>query len=474
MSRQQRSCKPATYGVLSIIFVLILIFKTQLKENYSSLDFNITSEDFATSMDSAIRLLSFNNGFENHNVITGNTSESVNDWESLLKAAPSLVDTKTASSNLKSSVTILNPQPSYLVGESLRLRVDIRDDTGRQIDHGGDGIRVTLDDVHNDAHLATHVDDLKNGSYLAIIPLLWAGRPSVRVNIAVQFAIYRAFYHIRSVLKSTRPQRGVFNNGNDSEVTVCSPFKHIPSYSNKSVCDFTSRNGGLGWYCVKPRGKDLNCDDWSAVLDSGFVRDQPVTTAETNLVFGSDYLKAHGQPGVRFIPNILKLNVKQRPNVSVDVEMYSQPPTDPIIRSWTDKAPRGYFMAEQWRPRHVQARRLNQGELLSLLENTTVYLLGDSNSRIMFKIIARRTGCKINTGVVQPAWHHPLHCVDDASGFKMHWFIHALPFHAGKEGGAADSRAVNLVVDDIPKSGRFVVCIHLYAHLAFHSMDLFK
>ena len=186
--------------------------------------------------------------------------DRIDDWVAgMLTSTSSLLDINTAGTTVGSSVTVLEYKQSYIKGESLRIRVDIRDGYGRQLTRGGDDIRVTLEG--SDAALAGHVTDLGNGSYLAVLPLLWTGQAEVKVQLQKNVELYRVFYHAKSGLKTLGQLSGVFNKGSILKTSVCSSFPNISAYNNMPVCDLSSNNGGLDWFCAQPKHTNLSCDD---------------------------------------------------------------------------------------------------------------------------------------------------------------------------------------------------------------------
>ena len=408
---------------------------------------------------------------------TSTVDESIDDYiEKLLSSTSSLLDIDTAGSPLNSSVTVLNPKRKYVTGESVRVRVDIRDGKGRQLARGGDDIRVTLEG--DGGALSGHVVDLNNGSYLADLPLLWPGEPKVKVALAKNFEIYRAFYQSRNVLKTTLPMLGRFSNElNQSEHTFCSPFSDFTLFRNKKLCNLTSENSDLDWYCVKPTNTMIKCSQLTYLSDTyaeGVKIRKTPAEEELEALQKTNKNPTHAvRP--RFIDNTIELSVTFD-NASNTKQVTPSSHREMLHSSWTGRAPLGHFMDRKWYPIYSQRKDFNQTGLLSFFQNTTVLLLGDSNCRMMFIDIAAKTGCDINTadGTVPKSYERPLECVHAPSGFKMHWNHHAYPFHPGSGlTELSDGKAPHKTIDDIPSSGRFVVCVHLYAHFAFHHHSVF-
>lgn len=173
-----------------------------------------------------------------------------------------LQDLNGVAVHLTSTIGIVEPQDRELrQGDTLKVRVDLRDSQGSPVHKGGHEVRVWMADTSQEFSAAAEIYDFRNGSYLAAIPLLWTG------NSTVFAALMRPREYEHIVLeqlrkrKTSRPILAGFINGNFSETTVCMPYPVIPCYHD--VCNFTSENGGLPWYCGKPVNQELSCDDWT-------------------------------------------------------------------------------------------------------------------------------------------------------------------------------------------------------------------
>ena len=79
----------------------------------------------------------------------------------------------------------------------------MKDGRGNQLFRGGDDVRIFMQDPQNKASMSPDVQDLGNGSYVAVIPLLWEGSPIIKASLSYMKEIILAHQYIRSALKNS-------------------------------------------------------------------------------------------------------------------------------------------------------------------------------------------------------------------------------------------------------------------------------
>ena len=354
------------------------------------------------------------------------------------------------------------------VGDCVRVQVDVRDGRGNQLCRGGDDIRVVLQEPNKGAFLSTDVHDLGNGSYIADIPLLWEGSPYIKASLSYNTELVRAHQYVRSALKSLKFISAVFQTKFASEATLCDTLPILSWYKN--TCNLTEGNGGIEWYCGRPGNTKLDCSNWSYNIELDFVNPLPLTKAELelNLLVKSD-------ENLGNLPLKININVSKALTRNNNFKKLNNNITEINLQSWQSNAPRGHFFKESWIPRFTNDPILEDPRRIACLHNTTILLSGDSNMRLAFERLSRRVGCRINTGVVHPKWHHPLSCIDKKKSIKIYWQIHALPFHtaAAERKPREDTKSTVTFLDEIPTEGKYVVMIHLYLHFTVHHYVVF-
>ncbi|GFN77551.1 nxpe family member 3 [Plakobranchus ocellatus] len=188
---------------------------------------------------------------------------------------PPLENINQAATHMTSHVTLLEPRPSYSVGDVIKVRVDVYDGNGNPLKRGGDEVRVWLVERAKGASLAGIVTDLNNGSYIAHLQLQWPGVQQIQAELTFSREALRAHDYLRHVTKVMRYIAGGFSKGPLSEATLCSPFPEIPGYPD--LCNYSHPVYGLSWFCGKPRKPELQCEDWVSIRDMEFFAPLPLT-----------------------------------------------------------------------------------------------------------------------------------------------------------------------------------------------------
>ena len=60
---------------------------------------------------------------------------------------------------------------------------------------------------------------------------------------------------------------GRYESGETTEEVLCQPAREYFTPS-QDVCNLTVANGGMSWYCEKPKNRNLLCKDWMSVSAS--------------------------------------------------------------------------------------------------------------------------------------------------------------------------------------------------------------
>ena len=82
-------------------------------------------------------------------------------------------------------------------------------------------------------------------------------------------------------IQGTRTIDAIFMKGTEREDTTChSERRWLTNYTD--VCNLTLNNGGMSWYCGKPKNRLLSCMDWS-FTKYGSLPVLPLTVAENQI-----------------------------------------------------------------------------------------------------------------------------------------------------------------------------------------------
>ena len=85
----------------------------------------------------------------------------------------------------------------YNTGEIIEMYIILRDGNGKDRTRGGDKLRVRMFNTTQQAFVAGHVTDHRNGSYTATVPALWPGKQKISMLLAYTREAIRAIYYIR-------------------------------------------------------------------------------------------------------------------------------------------------------------------------------------------------------------------------------------------------------------------------------------
>jgi hypothetical protein len=160
-----------------------------------------------------------------------------------------------------STVNIQNQNnPKYLLGDTIHVRVDVVDISGRLRGHGVDDVSILLRGIHPGTNAAGHVVDHMNGSYTSTFKALWVGSTEIVAVVAGTREGSVLFHMLHEKPGALRSDKGQFTSHDNRRFeTVCHP-----NYTNNtSVCNMTRRNHGLPWYCSVPTKHQSRCSAWN-------------------------------------------------------------------------------------------------------------------------------------------------------------------------------------------------------------------
>ncbi|XP_077117697.1 NXPE family member 3-like [Ranitomeya variabilis] len=153
----------------------------------------------------------------------------------------------------KSEFFLLQPRPSYVVGENLEVLIMAKDHKGRAKSYGGDFFHVKLHSPSLKAGVSGSVTDNKNGSYTASFILQWPGETMVSIKLMHSSEAIG----ILNEKRTTRPDKvffnGYFMKNGTVEVVECNI--DLPG---QDVCEYYDSLNEEKWVCKRPQ--TLPCD----------------------------------------------------------------------------------------------------------------------------------------------------------------------------------------------------------------------
>lgn len=385
--------------------------------------------------------------------LTKPSKEYITEFEAL-KDGP-LTDIEKTVSVAKSSVKLKAGRKNYSVGEAIELTISLRTGFNLNRTRGGDKLRVRIYNNTLQAFAPGYVIDHYNGTYTAVVRTHWPGKQMISVILAYRREAVRAMYYIRKKIPSTRTIDAVFRNGKKEAATACHPVRSWLT-EFKEVCNLTFTNGGMSWYCGKPRN-GLKCQDWSFTKYASTPPILPLTPAEH-----------------RLFPKKWEVFPEVIVNVNGDLQERNHlPPCHSYPRHmlWNKVEPTGFFYNNTWHLLHCQAP--GYSVYRQCLNRTRLMISGDSTSRQWYRFFQQNLQCKqITEKWTTKKWHRKSICIVPAINFTLEWLPHAQPFFPGEEWDnqkyAIHSIAKN--IDSLKYSStKTYFVIHMHMHMtAFH------
>ncbi|XP_060562836.1 NXPE family member 3-like [Ruditapes philippinarum] len=237
--------------------------------------------------------------------------------------------------------------------------------------NGGDIIFAWARQMYGDGMVPGNVIDHRNGSYTGLIRVFWTGRTNVHLRLvsAVENTClrYKALYKYGDIVFTLRQPyglRAVYSYNNSKVFAPCNTNSFI--YGSSRVCNFTTLNGGMSWYCGLPAGGQFQCKDLQSFSLGSFKR--RARSVE-------DKIRSPGH-GIFRIPMSVDVTFKSDTNSSVTCNERTP------LESWTEKSPIGFFLKRLWIPTNCKTNfKHTIANYRTCLQNRTLIFLGDSTVR---------------------------------------------------------------------------------------------
>lgn len=236
---------------------------------------------------------------------------------------------------------------------------------------GDDVIVVWASQVDGDGRVSGHVIDHKNGSYTANIKVFWTGMTKVRAklassleNICLRIKALTKYGNTVFAMQNAWGIRGTYRTNLIKELTTCGANNIIFGY--KKVCNFTSLNGGMSWYCGKPKHKTIKCSDIESFGTGPFYN---------GMVPQKEKIQNNGHG---FFKHALSLDIQTFRKEIRKYECSERPP----LLSWNDTEPSGYWLNNKWNfVNCISNIKYNDPFYARCLKNKNLLLIGDSTVR---------------------------------------------------------------------------------------------
>ncbi|XP_059147833.1 NXPE family member 4-like [Physella acuta] len=373
-------------------------------------------------------------------------------WEKRILSYPPLFDYKTLPDKSLSKVVMENVHNGTVTCKMfgyLRGRVDLVDGYGRRRTRGDDEVRVWVKSADVKGYASSgDVTDLKNGSYSFTIRCLWPGKTSLYVALAYPREFLRTVLH-QIHIGATRYMVVTFSKDSIQESTLCWSTPNVPG--RPCVCNITFQNQQT-FYCGRPKDNRLTCDNWN---ETGFLLMPPphdVTVEEFQLIKNST-----GLASATLIKHNITILTETKGAVPRIPSCYNSSKT----ATWNKSRPTGF-----WSPGFVwnslickPSPKVSIHWAQKCLQNTKVWIIGDSNGNMTYSSFLRITLCNKTTG----GWPGRSKCVAPSIGLEINAMPHEKPQYANLL-RSDHIGSIPDVLDNISSTGKHIVFVHYYLH----------
>ncbi|XP_060573659.1 NXPE family member 4-like [Ruditapes philippinarum] len=310
------------------------------------------------------------------------------------------------------------------------------------------------------------VFDNTNGSYLIIFECFWSGPSQIIVSIAYTQEAVSALFKLMTKVLAMVNIEARYERGNETEDLFCHPdIDRLKIHTHyKEICNFTSLNSGLPWFCGKPKRKTLECKDWKYSRHT--YQDNTILLNQCE----KDVLKRSHQR----LEQTINVSIQEAKQTTERLSCFKYN----ITNLWFLKQTTGYLQNTTWHTTHCKG--LIGKKLGRCIRNKTLYLFGDSTVRQWYSAIKRRINCKQFTKKMT----YPISkltkagCTATNNNFTMFLAPHSYPFYISKNHWkyALDYlTSISRRIDQISPFEDAVVLIHVFAHMkTFHYKNFRK
>lgn len=239
--------------------------------------------------------------------------------------------------------------------------------------NGNDIIFVFAKQIKGDGRVSGYVIDHKNGSYTGMIQVFWTGRTHVYIklgstieNTCLRIKALQKYGNIVYTLKEPYGLRAGFVMNGTTELTPCNTNDFI--YGSFSVCNFTTLNGGMSWFCGSPTKDSLTCAELRFFSLGPFNRTVDIVSSNYKI-----QRLGHG-----LFKKKLTTSVKSVSARNTSITCSEMNPTE----TWNSPSPTGYYLKKRWVLTSCRTSLKHTiASYRSCLRNKVLIMLGDSTVR---------------------------------------------------------------------------------------------
>ncbi|CAJ0968719.1 unnamed protein product [Ranitomeya imitator] len=146
--------------------------------------------------------------------------------------------------------TIIDEKPTYCVGDTITVRLEMYNYLGEKKNNGGDFLRAHIYSLKLEAGASGEIKDFNNGTYNVYFTLFWEGE--VKISVLLMHpsegvsALWKSRNHGYKYIKYT----GKFLNKSQEVETKCG----FSLETTEEKCNYVDKRYGEFFYCIRPPG----------------------------------------------------------------------------------------------------------------------------------------------------------------------------------------------------------------------------
>lgn len=288
---------------------------------------------------------------------------------------------------------------------------------------GGDIFLLWAEQKQEDGRSVGNVTDNGDGTYTGEVRFYWRGATTIRVKLGCTLETFcrrknamLKYGNSAFALKKPWGMKALFQTNATKEETRCGIYDKIQGYTK--LCNLTTLNDGIPWFCGKPNSEKLNCEDVYEYNEGNFMRlngDPKPDSAEVISNFGHGLLKQTmtlSSGGKYEPPNLKCMNSSKR-------------------SSWFSSG--GFYISGKWNIPYCKYKISFSKEAYRVcLRNKTVVFLGDSTVREYATFFLSKTIAlpliDLKNRKSKNRTYHP-ESEFEQYGVRIIYKKHELPFH---------------------------------------------
>ncbi|XP_075916901.1 NXPE family member 4-like [Petromyzon marinus] len=153
---------------------------------------------------------------------------------------------------------VVNERRSVAVGDSVMLRVEMMDGTGRPKGYGCDFLLARVYNMALGNAATGQVTDHDNGTYSVEFMFWWAGESRLEVKVVHHSEAVGVLERARDFVMDKVSFRGNFVSGKVKRTTTCHFVLDATIIATKDVCSYDDDLLGERWACERP--DNMSCD----------------------------------------------------------------------------------------------------------------------------------------------------------------------------------------------------------------------